>query len=421
MSDTPAKPQDDFASLFAAESDRLKAQGRGPGSGRPKALRPGDKVKAKIASLGGETAFVELMDLGGPPRDGMLDMVELLDANGRLIVAVGDVVDAVVAEGTRPGGMVHLRRGAARGADGKLQLEQAFAQALPVEGTVTAVNKGGVEVTIGTARAFCPISQLDLRRVEDASGYVGQKLLFRITRYEEDRRGLNIVVSRRTLLEEEVRARAAETSEKLTVGAVLTGVITGLKDYGAFVDLGGVEGMLHVSEIGFARVGRPSDVLTVGQMVSVQVLRIEKTADPKRPLQVALSLKALETDPWDAAVEQLAVGARVRGTVTRLTTFGAFVELRPGVEGLIHVSELGGARSPRQAREALKAGDVVDVTVLAIDRERRRVSLSTQAGEEPLDAEARAIVDRGTSPSTGRGLGTFGDLLKNATPQKPKR
>lgn len=421
VSNVPSKPEDDFASLFAAESDRLKGQGSGARGGRPAPLRQGDKVRGKIVSLGGETAFVEVLGLPGQPRDGMLDMVDLLDPSGQLTVAVGDTIEAVVAEGTRPGGMVHLRRGPARGANGKVQLEQAFAQGLPVEGTVSGVNKGGVEVTIAGTRAFCPISQLEARHVEDATPYIGQKLLFRITRYEDDRRGPNIVVSRRALLEEESRARAAELSSKLVVGAVLPGVVTGLKDYGAFIDLGGLEGMLHVSEIGFARVGRPSDVLTVGQTVSVQVIRIEKTADPKRPQQISLSLKALEADPWDAAVEQLAVGSRVRGTVTRLTTFGAFVELRPGVEGLVHVSELGGGRSQRQTRDAVKSGDVIEVTVLAVDRERRRVSLSTQEGAEPLDAEARAIVDRGAAPSSGGGMGTLGDLFKNASSPKQKR
>ena len=378
-------------------------------------------MRGTILSLGRETAFVALEGPPGQPREGMLDLVDLLDSDGQLVVAVGDPIDAVVAEGARPGAMVQLRRGPARGANGKLQLEQAYAQGLPVEGTVTGVNKGGVEVTIGGARAFCPISQLELRHVEDASAYVGQKLLFRITRYEEDRRGANVVVSRRALLEDESRARAAETLAKLTVGAILPGVVTALKDYGAFIDIGGVEGMLHVSEIGFARVGRPSDVLTVGQAVSVQVIRLEQTGDAKRPVQVALSLKSLEADPWDAVREQFPEGARVRGTVTRVTTFGAFVELRPGVEGLVHASELGGGQSVRQARQAVKAGEPLEVTVLAVDSERRRISLSTAVGEEPLDAEARAVADRSAAPSPGGKLGTFGDLFKGVTPGRPKR
>src|SRR5262249_42945917 len=154
------------------------------------------------------------------------------------------------------------------------ELQQAFELGLPVEGMVSAVNKGGLEVTIAGARAFCPISQIDTRHVEDAASYVGQRLQFRITRYESAGRGReNIVVSRRVLLEEEQAARAAETAGKLRVGAVLEGKVTTLKDYGAFVDLGGIEGMLHISEIGFTRVAHPRDVLAVGQPLTVQILK----------------------------------------------------------------------------------------------------------------------------------------------------
>jgi small subunit ribosomal protein S1 len=401
-----------FAAMFA-ESERANA-----GAPKRRVLRVGDKVRGKLMSVGRETAFVELDDHLG---EGMMDVIELRDDKGQLIADVGDVVEGSVAEATRRGGMVVLRRNAARGAGGRLDLQQAFQAAIAVEGTVTAVNKGGLEVDVGGVRAFCPISQLELRHVEDASLYIGQKLSFRITRYEpgeNDRRGPNVVLSRRALLEDEARGRAAETREKLKVGAVLAGVVTGLKDYGAFVDLGGIEGMLHVSELGYGRVGRPSDVLSVGQPVSVQVLRIERGSDPKRPEQVALSLKALESDPWETATQTLVEGSRVRGTVTRVAAFGAFVELAPGLEGLVHISELGAGPSQRQARVAVKPGDPIDVTILAVDRERRRVSLSTAAPDEPLDADARGAVARAAGPSGGTGkpgkLGTLGDLLKSA-------
>lgn len=385
--DDTRPPEDDFARLFA-ESERAESQRRAAGGRKPKSLHPGDKVRGKILSIGSDVVFVALQgqDAQQPAQqaEGMLDLIELRDSKGQLTAAVGDTIDAVVAEGTRKGGMVLLRRNLTRGAGGKLELAQAFQHRIPVEGTVTAVNKGGVEVTVAGERAFCPISQLELRHVDDAGQYLGQKLMFVIARYEEDRRGPNIVLSRRALLEDEARARAVETRAKLVVGAVLPGVVTGLKDYGAFVDLGGIEGMLHVSEIGFSRVTRPSDVLSIGQHVSVQVIRIDRldrTADAKRSEQVALSLKALEADPWETATLRFPEGSRVRGTVTRVTTFGAFVELAPGVEGLVHVSELGGGgaggQSARQARVAVKPGETLDVTVLAVDRERRRLSLST--------------------------------------------
>jgi len=408
--DTPSN-QENFADLFAA-SERARA-----GAPKRTKLKPGDRVSGKVISLGGETVFLELE--GG--QEGMLDVVELRDGKGQLQAKVGDTIDAVVAELPRGSRMVVLRRSLGRGAGGRNELSQAFQHAIPVEGTVSAVNKGGVEVTVAGVRAFCPISQLDLRHVEDASAFIGQKLMFRITKFEDDdRRGPNIVLSRRAVLEEEARGKAAETRAKLAVGAVVSGVVTALKDYGAFVDIGGIEGMLHVSEIGFSRVTRPADVLSVGQHVSVQIIRIEKKDDPKRPgrqlEQIALSLKALETDPWESAALAFTEGTRTRGTVTRVTDFGAFVELAPGVEGLVHISELGGGHSARQARGAVKAGDALDVTVKTVDRERRRLGLSLAAPDEPLDAEARAVAERAASPNREGKLGTLADLFKNVPP-----
>jgi small subunit ribosomal protein S1 len=402
---------EDFAALFA-ESERSKAA-----IPRRAKLHPGDRVKGKIISLGGETVFLELENGQG---EGMLDLVELRDAKGQLQAQVGDTIEAIVAENARNSRMLVLRRSLGRGAHGLAELGQAFQNGIPVEGTVSGVNKGGVEVTVAGLRAFCPISQLELRHVEDASAYVGQKLVFRITRFEEeDRRGPNIVLSRRAVLEEEARGKAAEVRAKLTVGAVVPGVVTALKDYGAFIDLGGIEGMLHVSEIGFARVGRPSDVLSVGQHVSVQIIKIdklEKRTDAKKTEQIALSLKSLETDPWDGAALALVEGSRVRGTVTRVTDFGAFVELAPGLEGLVHVSEMSGGQSPRQMKSSVKAGDALDVTVKSVDRERRRIGLSLGVPDEPLDAEARAVVERAAAPSRQGKLGTLGDLFKNLPP-----
>jgi small subunit ribosomal protein S1 len=402
--DDKSNQEEDFAALFAAsERSSLGQRGRQ----RPEV---GARVRGKVVSIGREVVFLELENGQG---EGMLDMVELRDERGQVTVAAGDVVEATVVEGGEgrgSSGALILRRGLGCGPDARAGLEQAFQHGLPVEGTVTAANKGGVDVLVAGTRAFCPISQLDIRRVESAEAFVGQTLSFRITRYEEDRRGLNVVVSRRALLAEEARARGAETRAKLAVGSVLPGVVTALKDYGAFVDLGGLEGMLHVSEIGFDRTVRPADVLAVGQRISVQVIRIEKKDDPKRPEQIALSLKALEPDPWLDAAQRFGEGSRVRGTVTRVTPFGAFVELAPGVEGLVHVSELGAGRPLRHARDAVKAGDAIDVTVKAIDREQRRLSLVPSGPDETLDQDAHAAVARAAAPAR---LGTLGDLLKS--------
>jgi small subunit ribosomal protein S1 len=268
-------------------------------------------------------------------------------------------------------------------------------------------------------RAFCPVSQLELRPVADPAAYVGQKLLFRVTRFEDDRRGPNVVLSRRALLEDDMRERAAETRVKLVLGAVLSGTVTALKDFGAFVDVGGIEGLLPASEIGYQRGTKPSDVLAVGQPVTVQVMRIEKRDDPKRPEQVSFSLKALERDPWDEAAASLRAGAVIKGRVTRAEPFGAFVEIAPGVEGLLHVSELGAGKHLRHAREAVKPGDAVEITILAVDTEKRRISLGLGAREDAVDDEGRVAAARASG--SGGGMGTLGDLLKGKLPATPPK
>jgi small subunit ribosomal protein S1 len=395
----PPAPDEDFAAMFAA-SEREAKKARRP------SLAIGDRVRGKVVSIGQEVTVLELAGGG----EGTLETLELLDPAGKLTVAVGDSLEArVVAHGDRPG-FVSLRRGAGHGPGGRTSLQEAVATGLPVEGVITAVNKGGLEVDVAGTRAFCPLSQLDLRPVADPTAFIGQRLQFRVTRYEDDRRGANVVLSRRALLEEAMQSRAAETRGKLVVGAVLPGVVTALKEFGAFVDVGGIEGLLPASEIGFQRGTRPADVLTVGQPVTVAVMRVEKRDDPRRPEQVSFSLKSLERDPWQDAAAALPAGTLTRGQVTRVEQFGAFVELRPGVEGLLHVSELGGGKPLRHARDAAKPGDVLEVTVLSIDLDKRRISLGLGAREDGVDEEGRAAAARVSGK--GGGMGTLGDLLK---------
>jgi small subunit ribosomal protein S1 len=398
-------PEEDFAAMLAASEQAAR------GKPRRARLAIGDTVRGKVVSIGPEVTVVELAGGG----EGTLETLELRDAQGELLVASGETIEArVVALGEKQGFVV-LRRGATAGR-GRAALAEAATTGLPVEGLVTGVNKGGFEVDVGGVRGFCPLSQLELRPVPDPTALVGQRFAFRISRYEEDRRGTNLVLSRRALLEEEARARAVETQDKLVLGAVLPGVVTALKDFGVFVDVGGIEGLLPASEVTFARGTRPADVLSVGQSITVKVARLEKRDDPRRPLQISFSMKALDRDPWTEISATLRAGSVTQGKVVRLESFGAFVELAPGVEGLLHISELGANRPIRHAREAVKPGDTLAVTVLAVDEERRRISLALGERSEGIDDEGRAAAAR-ASGASGQ-LGTLGDLLKGKLPPR---
>lgn len=384
-----------FAELFE-QSDGARSKG----SRRP---RVGDIVSGRVVALSQESVFVEL----GAKAEGIIDRAELSDDDGELSVSIGDTVQARVADARE--GHILLRTRAARGQDASAELAHAKEHGLAVEGTVSAVIKGGVEVMIGAVRAFCPISQLDSHYVEDPGAFVGRKLEFRVTQYEKGRGGApNVVISRRALLEAQAAEQAAETRAKLEVGAVVPGTVTALKDYGAFVDLGGLEGMLHISELGFERVGHPSEVLSVGQKVEVQVKSIEPATDPRRSERIGLSLKALQQDPWESYTAQLREGQRLSGEVVRVENFGAFVALSGGIEGLVHVSELTAERRVRHAREVVSVGQQVDVCVLGVDPERRRISLSMKAVAALEEADQAASYQ----PATGASLGTFADLMK---------
>jgi len=376
---------EDFAAMLAASE-----------AGAPRTKRPktGDQIKGKVISIGKDTVFV---DVGGK-AEGALEKSQVTDKEGKTSVKVGDTIEArVVADA---GGVLQLRVKVGRGPAASAELEQAAELGIPVEGTVTEVIKGGVSVDVSGVRGFCPASQMDARFVEDLSVYVGKKFTFRITRYEPR----NLVLSRRALVEEENAKLAAETRKRLQVGATLRGKVVGFKSFGAFIDLGGIEGMLHVSELGYSRVDKPEDVLSMGQEVDVAVLKIEPGEKGER---ISLSLKALANDPWRDAIASLHEGQRVKGKITRMQPFGVFVEIAPGIEGLVHISELGAGRRINHPKEVVSEGAEIEAVILGIDAEKRRIALSIQGSQDGSAAEVAEAV----KSQTGGKLGTFGDLL----------
>jgi len=285
---------EDFAALFASQQTKP-------------VLSTGQVVKGRVIHIAPEHIFV---DVGGK-GEAWIDRAELVDEEGKLRVGIGDEIEATVVS---TGDEIKLSYRLQRGAQARQALALAASTGMPVEGKVAAVIKGGYEVTVGGLRAFCPFSQMDLRRVDTAEDFVGRVLEFRVTKYSEN--GRNIVLSRRQILEEQAAKAAEETRKKIALGVVLPGTVVALADFGAFVDLGGVQGLIPVSEISYSRVGRPADRLRVGERVNVKVLRID---DEKGKL--TLSLKALEGDPWVAAAGQLRERQVVRGRAVRATDF----------------------------------------------------------------------------------------------------
>lgn len=347
MNDEHETPED-FATLFAREET-------GP------AMEVGQVVKGRVIQITAESVFVGV----GGKGEAWMDPAELVDEDGRLRVAVGDEVEATVVSA---GDEVRLSYKLRQGAQTRQALAMAAETGIPVEGKVAAVIKGGYEVTVGGVRGFCPFSQMDVRRVQTAEEYVGRVLEFRVTTYGEH--GRNVVLSRRQLLEERAAGAAEETRKKIVPGAVLPGTVAALADFGAFVDLGGVQGLVPLSEVSHSRAGRLADRLRVGEPVTVKVLRVDGEKG-----RISLSLKALEGDPWVAVPGQLRERQVVRGRAVRATDFGVFVELLPGVDGLLHTTEIPRSRQGAM-HEAAATGAEVTVLIVSIDGEKRRIALA---------------------------------------------
>jgi small subunit ribosomal protein S1 len=342
-----------FAELFESTSET-------PG----RKLLPGDKVSGRVVKISKDTIFV---DLGGK-SEGIASITEFLDKDGNLKLQEGDWVEMRVAS-IRDG--IHLTKGMrVQGADVLEILRDAKENLIPVEGRISKVIKGGFEVDLSGIRAFCPLGQVDLQFCEKPEEHVGARYPFRLIEIKE--KGKNIIVSRRVILEEEQEKKSKETLAKLKPGLECEGRVTKLTDFGAFVDIGGIEGMVHISEISHARISHPSEILKTGQQVKVKVLKIELDKDG-RP-KISLSIKALEPDSWEKGLG-FQEGEIIKGKVSRLTDFGAFVEVAPGVDGLVHISEISYERVSHPSR-FLHEGDRVDVLVMGIDHETHRISLS---------------------------------------------
>jgi small subunit ribosomal protein S1 len=322
-----------------------------------KTPQQGELLRGTIVSISGDDAYISY----GGPSEAVMDTAELEGLD------IGDTIEATVV---KTGAEIRVSRKLIKGKASLDQLRSAYENRLPVEGRVTGRNKGGFEVNISGLRAFCPLSQIALGKIENPDAFVNQTIEFRVTELSDD--GRRIVVSRAALLKEAAAERAAETRARIVPGAELTGRVKTLTPFGAFVDLGGVDGLLHVSEMSRRRVTDPKEVVQIGQEVAVKVIKIEN--DGKR---ISLSMKDQEPDPWSDVAERFAPGTQFTGRIVRSTDFGYFVEVEPGVDGLVHVSQLPHGVKPGDPEVAI--GTHVQGWVREVDASKKRLSLSLRA------------------------------------------
>ncbi len=370
---------------------------------KPVRLRQGQSVEAVIAKITSDWVFI---DLGGK-TEGIVERNEFLDKEGQLTVKEGDTVKVYFLS-SRHGERVFTTR--VSGDAARQYLEEAWRNAIPVEGIVEKEVKGGLEVRIaGTYRAFCPFSQAGIPRGETAAALMGQRIPFIIIEYGE--RGRRLVVSRRRILEEEERKRKEAIKGTLREGMMVTGTVKSLRDFGAFVDIGGIEALLPVSEVGWGRVEDIRDRFTVGQTLEALILGIDWARD-----RITLSVKGTLPDPWENVETRYPDGSRHRGTVARLADFGAFITLEPGVDGLIPISRLARGKKIRHPREVLVQGDPIEVVVESSDRAKRRLSLSPVLPEEEQEDSFRPFLQQ----RGARGFGSLGDMMNRKSPKGKK-
>jgi small subunit ribosomal protein S1 len=335
----------------------------------------GKVVKGKIVNIEGDDAIIDV----GLKSEGRVSLREFAVGGVSAELKIGDTVEVFLERMEGRDGEASLSREKAKREESWVVLQQSFDKQAPVTGIIFGRVKGGFTVDLNGATAFLPGSQVDIRPVRDVTPLMGTPQPFQILKM--DRQRGNIVVSRRAILEESRAEARSELVANLKEGQILQGVVKNITDYGAFVDLGGVDGLLHVTDIAWKRINHPSEVLQIGQQVNVQVIRFN--AETQR---ISLGMKQLESDPWEGVVAKYPVGLKLKGRVTNITDYGAFVELEPGIEGLVHVSEMSWTKKNVHPGKIVSQSQEVEVVVLDIDMQKRRISLGIkQCMENPWE------------------------------------
>lgn len=381
---------EDFAALFENSYSGMES------------MEPGQAIETDIVSISGDSIFLQLSG----KSEGVLEKEELTDKDGTLSVKEGDRIKVYFLQ-AKNGEMQFTTRISGSRA-GQAILENAFNNGIPVEGVVEKEIKGGFSVKIGDSRAFCPYSQMGQKRVDDASEFVGKHMTFKIMEHSEN--GRNILVSNRAILEEEHRKQVEELKKKLKVKMTVKGSVTRVQDFGAFVDLEGVQALLPVSEISRDRVEDIHKVITTGQEIEASIIRLDWQNE-----RITLSMKALLSDPWDSVKEKYPVESRHSGTIVRITDFGAFVNLEPGLDGLIHVSDLKSDSRDNKPEDVVKQGEKISVQINSVDTGRKRISLKPVSSNEET-AEYKKYLEPDTDT-----YNPFAELLKDRSDKKGKK
>lgn len=360
----------------------------------------GEIVRGTVLAVGKDFVIVDI----SYKSEGQIPVSEFTEHDGTVSVQAGDVIDVYVENRENENGLVELSKEKAD----RLKIWDEIAEACEneelVEGIITARVKGGLTVDIGV-KAFLPGSQVDLRPVRNLEKYIGQRFHFKVIKFNK-KRG-NIVLSRRALLEKQREALKSQTLNKLEVGMVVDGIVKNITEYGAFIDLGGIDGLLHITDMSYARVNHPSELFEVGQEVKVKVLKY----DPDRE-RVSLGLKQNFEDPWQQIDAKYHIGQRCRGKVVSLTDYGAFIELEPGVEGLIHISEMSWTKRVKHPSKVLSMGDEVEAQILEIDPRGKRISLGMkQIEQNPWDVLAQTYPVGSRVKGVVRNITNFGIFI----------
>ena len=339
-----------------------------------KNIRPGEIVQGKVVHVGNDYVMVDV----GFKSEGAIPVSEFKDSEGNLAIKEGDVVDVLFQGVNERDGSVSLSRTKAIQILTWQKIEKIYEKGGTIHGKIVGRVKGGFTVNIGIP-AFLPGSQVDIKPVRDYESFVGKSYNFKILNYNRKLR--NVVLSRRRYLEEERKKRKQQTLARLKEGAIVYGRVKNITDYGVFIDLGGIDGLLHISDISWGKIGHPADRFEIGDEVKVKVLKFDREKE-----KIALGMKQLYPDPWEKVPQKYPVGSRIKGRVTNLADYGAFVEIEEGVEGLIHISEMTWSKRLKHPSEIISVGDTVEAVVLGIDKKRRRLSLGLkQIGPDPWE------------------------------------